>query len=169
MLVRNLLVDTHTHLPPAATLAGLSDADAARRVGGVPHSIAEIVAHMAFWQDWFRRRCEGGTDPAAATAALGWPSVAEDAWPEVRDGFVAGLEQLARVVEQLDPDLPIAPGVRGADARRLHGARRLGARRPAQRPSPGPGGDPAAVPGAVAPARWELHVVNADALPAGSG
>ena len=65
---------------------------------------------MAYWQDWFRHRCEGGTDPAAATAALGWPSVAEDAWPEVRDGFVTGLEQLARAVEQLDPDLPITPG-----------------------------------------------------------
>jgi len=110
MLVRNLLVDTHTHLPPAATLAGLSNADAGRRVGGVPHSITEIVAHMAYWQDWFRHRCEGGTDPAAATAALGWPSVAEDAWPEVRDGFVTGLEQLAHAVEQLDPDLPITPG-----------------------------------------------------------
>jgi uncharacterized damage-inducible protein DinB len=111
MLVRNLLLDTHSHLPPAATLAGLSNADAARRVGGVPHSIAEIVAHMAFWQDWFRHRCEGGTDPAAVTAALGWPEVAEDAWPDVRDGFVAGLERLAHVVEQLEPDLPLVPAL----------------------------------------------------------
>jgi uncharacterized damage-inducible protein DinB len=111
MDVRHLLVDTHTHLPPAATLAGLTATDAARRVGGVPHSIAEIVAHMAFWQDWFRRRAEGDAEPMAATAALGWPSVAETAWPEVRDGFLAGLEALARVVEQLDPDAPIAPAL----------------------------------------------------------
>ena len=67
MDVRHLLVDTHTHLPPAATLAGLTPADAARRVGGVPHSIAEIVAHMAFWQDWFRRRAAGEAAPMIAT------------------------------------------------------------------------------------------------------
>jgi uncharacterized damage-inducible protein DinB len=110
MDVRHLLVDTHTHLPPAASLAGLTPADAARRVGGVPHSIAEIVAHMAFWQDWFRQRAEGEATPMIATASLGWPDVAEVAWPEVRDGFLAGLEGLARVVEQLDPDAPIQPG-----------------------------------------------------------
>jgi uncharacterized damage-inducible protein DinB len=109
MDARHLLVDTHTHLPPAATLAGLQPADAARRVGGVPHSIAQIVAHMAFWQDWFRRRCEGEDEPMVASAALGWPAVADDAWPEVRDAFVAGLERLARVVERLDPDAPVAP------------------------------------------------------------
>ena len=109
MDVRHLLVETHTHLPPAATLAGLSPADAARHVGGVPHSIAEIVAHMAFWQEWFRRRAEGEAAPIVVSAALGWPGVAEEAWPEVRDDFVDGLERLARVVEQLDPDAPLQP------------------------------------------------------------
>jgi uncharacterized damage-inducible protein DinB len=109
MDVRDLLVDTHSHLPPAATLAGLTPADAGRRVGGVPHSIAEIVAHMAFWQDWFRRRAEGDAEPMIASAALGWPQVADEAWPDVREGFLGGLERLAHAVEQLDPDAPITP------------------------------------------------------------
>lgn len=50
MDARQLLVDTHPHLPPAATLAGLDPADALRKVAGLPHSIAEIVAHMNYWQ-----------------------------------------------------------------------------------------------------------------------
>ena len=110
MNYREHLSSSVAYLAPDKALEGLATEDAERRLSGNTHSIAEIVAHMAFWQDWFRHRCEGGTDPAAATAALGWPDVAEDAWPEVRDGFVTGLEQLARAVEQLDPDLPITPG-----------------------------------------------------------
>ena len=129
MDVRHLLVDTHTHLPPAATLAGLSSADAARRVGGVPHSIAEIVAHMAFWQDWFRRRAEGEAAPIVVDRCA---RLARRRRRRVAGGarrFLAGLEQLARVVEQLDPDAPLQPGIRAPDARRLHGSRRVGARR----------------------------------------
>jgi uncharacterized damage-inducible protein DinB len=109
MDARHLLVDTHSHLPPAATLAGLSPADAVRRVGGLPHSIADIVAHIAFWQSWFTRRCQGAAEPMIASAALGWTEVGEAQWPEVRDGFVAGLEELAHTVEQLEPDAPISP------------------------------------------------------------
>jgi hypothetical protein len=93
MDVRHLLVDTHTHLPAAATLAGLSPADAARHVGGVPHS----------------SRAEGEAAPIVVSAALGWPGVAEEAWPEVRDDFVNGQERLARVVGQLEPDAPLEP------------------------------------------------------------
>ena len=58
MDARQLLVETHPHLPPADTLAGLSAA-ATRRVAGLPHSIAEVVAHMTFWQEWFTARCHG--------------------------------------------------------------------------------------------------------------
>ena len=43
MDARQLLVDPHSHLPPAATLAGITAADATRRVAGLPHSIADVV------------------------------------------------------------------------------------------------------------------------------
>lgn len=109
MDARALLVDTHPHLSPAATIAGLDPADAVRHVAGLPHSIAEIVAHMAFWQEWFAARSAGRAEPMAATAADGWP--AAPAWPDVADRFLAGLEALATLVAQQPPDDPIVPAI----------------------------------------------------------
>ena len=56
MLARELLLDTHAHIGPLAALEDLTPELAEARVTGGPHSIAEIVAHMAFWQDWFAGR-----------------------------------------------------------------------------------------------------------------
>ena len=111
MDARQLLVDTHPHLPPAATLAGITDADATRRVAGLPHSIAEVVAHMHFWQTWFTLRCAGTAAPMAATAAHGWPDIGAGDWPLVCGQFVEGLDTLAVVVAELDPDEPIQPAI----------------------------------------------------------
>ena len=97
MDARQLLVETHSHLPPAATLAGLSPEDATRRVAGLPHSIAEIVAHMAFWQEWFTARCHGDARPMASTAADGWPDAGPGSWPLVCERFLTGLDTLADV------------------------------------------------------------------------
>lgn len=111
MDARQLLVDTHPHLPPAATLAGLSPDDATRRVAGLPHSIAGIVAHMAFWQDWFTARCHGQDTPMAATAADGWPDAGVDSWPTVCERFLTGLDALAEAVGRQQPDAAIAPPI----------------------------------------------------------
>jgi uncharacterized damage-inducible protein DinB len=111
MDARQLLVETHSHLPPAATLAAITPADAARHVAGLPHSIAEIVAHLTYWQEWFIARSEGRAEAMAATASLGWPAVDEAAWPALAERFVAGLDRLADVVSQHDPDARIAPAI----------------------------------------------------------
>jgi uncharacterized damage-inducible protein DinB len=111
MDARALLVDTHPHLPPAATLAGISAADASRRIAGLPHSIAEIVAHMTFWQAWFTARCAGTATPMAASAALGWPETGVTDWPVVCDRFLEGLDTLATAVAEMDPDGPIQPPI----------------------------------------------------------
>lgn len=74
------------------------------------HSIAEIVAHLAFWQEWFTRRCEGEPVPMVSHAALGWPTVAVETWPDVRDRFLSGLERLARLAERsADLDARVNP------------------------------------------------------------
>ncbi len=111
MDARQLLVETHPHLPPAAMLAGLTADDATRHVAGLPHSIAEIVAHMAFWQEWFARRCQGHDAPMAASAADGWPPAGEGTWPEIADRFLAGLEALADAVGQHAPDATLSPPI----------------------------------------------------------
>ena len=110
---RELLIDTLPHIPPAHALEQLGTADAERRLAGAGHSIAEIVAHMSFWQDWFCRRCDGVGEPMPAPAARGWPDVRSGSWPDVHARFAAGLECGAALVDRRDhvitPAIEFAP------------------------------------------------------------
>jgi len=97
---REFLAAPIAHLAPGKILDGLTDDLAETRLPGAPHSIAEIVAHLVFWQEWFSDRCAGRATPVTASAALGWPSVAPGTWPQLRDQFVTRLQQLAEVNEE---------------------------------------------------------------------
>jgi uncharacterized damage-inducible protein DinB len=109
MLPREFLVDTTAYLAPAHVLDGLSPADADRRVAGAPHTIAEVVAHLGFWQTWFIARCEGTGVPMPATAAAGWVPPAKGTWLEVRTAFLDGLERVIAFAGTVDTARPIAP------------------------------------------------------------
>jgi uncharacterized damage-inducible protein DinB len=92
--LREFLVAPIAYLAPEKALEGLSGADAERHVNGVPHSVAEIVAHLSFWQDWFYARCLGTPKPMVASAAAGWPAVPDGSWPTVLSRFVDQLQKL---------------------------------------------------------------------------
>ena len=109
MSARHLLIDTHAHIPPVSALEQLDVEDAERRLPGGPHSIAEIVAHMAFWQDWFIRRCQGVADAMPARAARGWPDVAAGSWPALHADFVRRLEVAAAL--EVEGDRTVAPAI----------------------------------------------------------
>jgi uncharacterized damage-inducible protein DinB len=94
MQARELLADTTAYLSPRLVLDGLAPDLADRRTAGAPHTIAEIVAHMAFWQAWFRGRCDGTAGPMPASAALGWVAPGAGRWDAVRAGFLEDLERL---------------------------------------------------------------------------
>ena len=112
---RPLLIDTVPFLGPAQALGGLTAGQAEARVGGTPHSIAEIVAHLVFWQEWFCGRCDGSAGPMPAHAAIGWPAPEPGGWQTLRARFLDGLEQLARLADsgdqqrRLDPPLEFPP------------------------------------------------------------
>jgi uncharacterized damage-inducible protein DinB len=113
MRAREILIDTYPHLPPLRALDGLDPDAAHQRLLSTPHSIAEIVAHMSFWQDWFYQRCEGRHAPIVATASLGWPAVEAGSWPDLLAAFRAGLEKAAsigsRAAEPLTPAIEFPP------------------------------------------------------------
>jgi uncharacterized damage-inducible protein DinB len=92
------------------TLEGLGSPDAERRVAGASHSIAEIVAHIGFWQDWFHARCTGHAAPMVASASAGWPEVSAGSWPTVRDRFTEGLDRITALADG-DVSRPIAPAI----------------------------------------------------------
>lgn len=102
-----LLIDTSPFIPPGRALEGLAPEDAERRTPGAPHSIAEVVAHMAFWQEWFGRRVQGIGDPMASHAAEGWPDVAPGTWPALMEGFLSGIERLS--TSEVNGGRPLEP------------------------------------------------------------
>ena len=82
------------------------------RISGTPHSVAEIVAHMAFWQDWFLDRCDGAATPVVAQASLGWPGVANDQWESVLEGFQNGFTRaLALAEDDTRVDTLVTPAI----------------------------------------------------------
>ena len=109
MDLQQLLIQTYAHIPPGSALEQLDATDAERRIEGAPHSIAETVAHMAFWQEWFIRRCNGVADPMPAPAALGWPVVDAGSWPAVHARFLRGLEAAAAL--DFGSDRPLTPAI----------------------------------------------------------
>lgn len=112
---RPLLIDTLPFLGPRPALDGLTAELADRRVPGAPHSIAELVAHMAFWQAWFAGRCDGTAGPMPQSAAIGWPAPEPGGWDPLRRRFLDGLERVAALgdagdqARRLDPPIEFPP------------------------------------------------------------
>ena len=72
-LLASILNGEGTYLGPAAVLEGLSEEQAHAKPHGLPHSIAEIVAHMCYWQEWFNACAEKGFSGIPEHAPEGWP------------------------------------------------------------------------------------------------
>ncbi|WP_027460860.1 DinB family protein [Deinococcus murrayi] len=87
-----------------AALSGLDADTATRRPQGLPHSVAELVAHVNWWNRWMLDIIElGQAQPYPAHAADTWPAVTPADWPRVKAEFY---ELLARVdTHTARPDL----------------------------------------------------------------
>ncbi|MFC3833048.1 MULTISPECIES: DinB family protein [Deinococcus] len=99
--VGNLFRGGRANVSWDAALEGLSAGDAARVPAGLPHSVAQVVAHVQFWQQWLLDAATGTARPWPEHAAGGWPDPGE--WDTLRRdllGAQARLRDLAR-----DPDL----------------------------------------------------------------
>jgi uncharacterized damage-inducible protein DinB len=111
MDARPLLIDTLPFLSPRLALDGLSPELADRRVDGAPHTIAAIVAHLVFWQEWFAGRCDGAASPMPQSASAGWVAPAPGDWEALRRRFLDGLERLATLAASADQSRRIAPPI----------------------------------------------------------
>ena len=114
--MREFLIDTVAYIPPARALEQLDAEDAERRLPGANHSVAEIVAHLSFWLNWFIKRCEGVGEPIVTSAAEGWPQVHAGSWPELRTRFLSSLEravalgeEASRLHARIDPPIEFPP------------------------------------------------------------
>lgn len=112
MDAHELLVAPVAYMAPAKVLQGLAAEQAGARAPGAPHSVAEIVAHMIFWQSWFLERCAGVDAPPPASASLGWPAVSADRWDSLREQFTTDLDRALQLAA--DPGVcarPIDPAI----------------------------------------------------------
>lgn len=97
MNLRHHLTEPLAYLAPASLVAGLDPSLAARRVPGAPHTIAELVAHVDYWQQWFLAHCQGRSAPMPEHAAGGWPAADAEAWPALEARFNVHRETLAEI------------------------------------------------------------------------
>lgn len=100
-------VDAGFH-SPAVALDGLTDEQALAKPHRLPHSIAEIVAHMWYWQEFFNRAAGEGFSGFPEHAEEGWPKVGSGEWDAVRDRFLASIgtaQELAMTCDRLDDKL----------------------------------------------------------------
>jgi uncharacterized damage-inducible protein DinB len=93
---------------PEAVLEGLTEEHATTKPHGLPHSIADIVGHMCFWQEFFNRVAVDGFTGFPEHAPEGWPETPAGGWNELRQRFLNSVEhtqQLALSCETLDEPL----------------------------------------------------------------
>ena len=111
---RSLLINTlggeGVFLGPIRVLDGLTADQAHAKPHGLPHSIAEIVAHMCYWQEWFNGCAVTEFTGIAQHAADGWPAVPADGWDAVRARYLQSIEEAKRIAAESDSlDAPLLP------------------------------------------------------------
>lgn len=78
-----------------AALSDLSAEQATTRPAGLPHSVAEIVAHVNWWNRWMLDIIEMGQPlPYPPRAADTWPAAEAGDWSRIKSEFY---ELLARI------------------------------------------------------------------------
>lgn len=71
-------------------LEGLTAEDAARKPENLPHSVAQIVAHVQFWQVYLLRVIAGEDLADVQHAAEGWPEPGD--WETLKTAFLRDSE-----------------------------------------------------------------------------
>lgn len=102
--IEGLIEAWSSFTPASRALDGLTPEQAVTRLEGWPYSVAEVVAHMLFWQRHDHATIETGAEPDVPAGA-DWPAVTEEDWPRLKDEFLASLEgsrKIARDSEALE-------------------------------------------------------------------
>jgi uncharacterized damage-inducible protein DinB len=94
--IAGLIEEWSSFTPASRALDDLTPEQAVMKLEGWPHSIAEVVAHMLFWQRQDLATIETGVE-APSTPEENWPVVTKADWPSLKDEFLASLEESRKV------------------------------------------------------------------------
>jgi uncharacterized damage-inducible protein DinB len=102
--------------PPERALSGIAQEQATAKPCDSPHSIADILAHLNFWQSWALSAIDGNPKPMPTKAAEGWVGI-PGSWDDLLKEFLAGLEKAKTLTEDetllqkpFDPETKIGWG-----------------------------------------------------------
>ncbi len=100
--------------PFERALDGLGGEDAVRRPDGSPHSVADVLAHMVFWQQRFLRIVDGEEPTRVEHAADGWPGASAEEWPSLVESYLRGLARYREIArDESELARPLVPGKEG--------------------------------------------------------
>jgi hypothetical protein len=94
-----LLRGENEFMEPRRILAGLTGEQACTPVPGAPHTIAELLSHLLFWQERRLAFARGQEPPWEEVEAGDWRQVAPGEWEGLRQRFLDGFAPLAAVAE----------------------------------------------------------------------
>jgi uncharacterized damage-inducible protein DinB len=110
ILLASVLDGEGVFLGPARILDGLTADQANAKPHHLPHSIADIVAHLCFWQEWFNACATAGFTGVPQHAADSWPAGAADGWDALRTRYFDAVEEAKQIAARSDSlNDPILP------------------------------------------------------------
>ncbi len=89
-----LLEGSRAFVNPKELLEDLKAEKAVKVVEGSNHTIAEIIAHLLYWQDWFYQGVLENLQPYPSSNELSFPKVAASEWNTLRERFWQSLEDI---------------------------------------------------------------------------
>ena len=98
--VEKFLTGDGEFLPPQSLLGDLTEAQAMAVPAGSFYSIAQIVAHMHFWQERNIARARGEVQARPEHLDDTFPLPQAGEWDSLRSGFLNGLERCAAVAAE---------------------------------------------------------------------
>jgi hypothetical protein len=129
--LKALLAGGGEFLPPERLLNDLSETQASVVPSGSPYSIAQIVAHMDWWQEYQIARVRGKTPSRPGHLDDTFVPPVAGTWKDLVSRFLANLVETGQVAEEYgaqpsleQPDRDIAYGL--AECPALHNAYHLG-------------------------------------------
>jgi len=94
------------HAAASHVFSGLDAKAAGARHGDVPHSLFQLLNHIAYWQDWVIKWLDGEKPRVPKHASGSWPGSPAPAnaaeWQKSVRHFQAGLKELERRASQAD-------------------------------------------------------------------
>lgn len=92
-----LLEGSRAFVNPKELLEDIDAEHATRAVTGCNHTIAEVMAHLGYWQDWFYQGAMGNLQPYPQSNELSFPKVSGLEWDGVRAAFLQRLKDIKQL------------------------------------------------------------------------